>query len=95
MKLTLMTLLFVVVVMVPPVIAQEKASSTTTETGLGRWVRVEASKAPVAEVWRIFTTSEGAEEFFFLRRRRTFGWQSEDPMRSSLIPRTSSRGPRV
>jgi uncharacterized protein YndB with AHSA1/START domain len=65
MKLTLPTLLFVVLVVAAPVIAQEKASSTATETRLGRWVRVEATvKAPVAEVWRVFTTSEGAEEFF-------------------------------
>ena len=65
MKLTLMTLLFVVVVVEPAAIAPEKANSPTTETGLGRWVRVEATvKAPVVEVWRVFTTSEGAEEFF-------------------------------
>jgi uncharacterized protein YndB with AHSA1/START domain len=63
MKLTLMTLLMVVVVVAPPLIAQENANSSGT--GLGRWVRVEATvKAPVAEVWRVFTTSEGAEEFF-------------------------------
>jgi uncharacterized protein YndB with AHSA1/START domain len=60
MKVTLMTLLLVVM---PPLIAQENANSA--ETGLGRWVRVEATvKAPVPEVWRVFTTSEGAEEFF-------------------------------
>jgi uncharacterized protein YndB with AHSA1/START domain len=41
------------------------SNKTATETGLGRWVRVEASvKAPVADVWRLFTMSEGAEEFF-------------------------------
>jgi uncharacterized protein YndB with AHSA1/START domain len=65
MKLTFMTLLLVVVVVMSPVIAQEKANSPATETSLGRWVRVEATvNAPVAEVWRVFTTSEGAEEFF-------------------------------
>src|SRR5277367_1221310 len=65
MTRTLMTLLLVTVVVVVPVIAQKKTNSTATETGLGRWVRVEVTvKAPVAEVWRVWTTSEGAEEFF-------------------------------
>lgn len=33
--------------------------------GLGRMVRVEGDvNAPVPEVWRVFTTPEGAEEFF-------------------------------
>src|SRR6185437_10414708 len=33
--------------------------------GLGRMVRVEGDvNAPVSDVWRVFTTSEGAEEFF-------------------------------
>lgn len=33
--------------------------------GSGRMVRVEGDvNAPVPEVWRVFTTSEGAEEFF-------------------------------
>jgi uncharacterized protein YndB with AHSA1/START domain len=65
MKLTLMALLLLGVVVLPPAIAQVKANSTPTLRGLGRWVRVEATvKAPVAEVWRVFTTSKGAEEFF-------------------------------
>jgi uncharacterized protein YndB with AHSA1/START domain len=57
--------LLLVVVAVNPVIAQEKTDRSAIETGPGRWVRVEASvKAPVGEVWRVFTTSQGAEEFF-------------------------------
>ena len=33
--------------------------------GFGRMVRVQGDvRAPVREVWRVFTTSEGAEEFF-------------------------------
>ncbi len=36
--------------------------------GFGRMVRVEGDvNAPVPEVWRVFTTSEGAEEFFAQR----------------------------
>lgn len=45
--------------------AQATPLATTAPTGAGRVVRVEANvKAPVSEVWRVFTTSEGAEEFF-------------------------------
>ncbi len=65
MKYPLMLLSLAAAVAVNPVTAQEASNKTTTEPGLGRWVRVEATvKAPVAEVWRVFTTSEGAEEFF-------------------------------
>jgi uncharacterized protein YndB with AHSA1/START domain len=66
MKLILMTLLLVLLVVAPPPgIAQEKANGPATESGLGRRVRVEATvRAPVPEVWRVFTTSEGAKEFF-------------------------------
>ena len=64
MKYTLMPLFLAAVVVVNPVTAQETLNNTVTESP-GRWVRVEATvKAPVAEVWRIFTTSKGAEEFF-------------------------------
>jgi uncharacterized protein YndB with AHSA1/START domain len=60
-----MTLPLVAVVVASLMTAQEKPNRTATETGLGRWVRVEVTvKAPVAEVWRVWTTSEGAEEFF-------------------------------
>ena len=35
------------------------------KTGPSRAVRVEATvKAPISEVWRVWTTSQGAEEFF-------------------------------
>jgi uncharacterized protein YndB with AHSA1/START domain len=65
MKYTLMPLFLAAVVVVNPVTAQETLNNTVTESGLGRWVRVDATvKAPVAEVWRVFTTSRGAEEFF-------------------------------
>jgi uncharacterized protein YndB with AHSA1/START domain len=44
---------------------QNATHPTTTPTGSGRAVRVEANiSAPVSEVWRVFTTSQGAEEFF-------------------------------
>jgi hypothetical protein len=65
MKHILATLFLTAVLAVNPVTAQERSNTTAAKTGLGRWVRVEATvKAPVAEVWRVFTTSQGAEEFF-------------------------------
>ena len=48
-----------------PGIAQEKPSPSTAERESARVVRVEATiDAPVSEVWRLWTTSQGAEEFF-------------------------------
>ena len=45
--------------------AQRPASVMTAEPGGVRAVRVEATiNAPVSEVWRVWTTSNGAEEFF-------------------------------
>jgi uncharacterized protein YndB with AHSA1/START domain len=46
-------------------IAQIAPSTTATSTATGRVVRVEGIvNGPISEVWRVFTTSEGAEEFF-------------------------------
>ena len=65
MKYTLIPLFLATVVVVNPVTALEALNNAATESGLGRSVRVGATvKAPVAEVWRVFTSSEGAEEFF-------------------------------
>src|SRR6266404_8316275 len=64
-KYVLMMLFLAAAVAAGHTTAQEKPNMKAAETGLGRWVRVEATvKAPVAEVWRVLTTSEGAEEFF-------------------------------
>lgn len=64
MKYALMTVLLVAA-LPGPATAQEKSNIVTAETGGVRAVRVEGTvKIPVAEVWRVFTTSEGAEEFF-------------------------------
>ena len=64
MKNTLMPLFLAAVVVVNPVTAQETLNNTATESP-GRWVRVDGTvKAPVTDVWRVFTTSKGAEEFF-------------------------------
>jgi uncharacterized protein YndB with AHSA1/START domain len=65
MKYTLPMLFVVVLAAATCLTAQERSNTTATDAGLGRWIRVEATvKAPVAEVWRLFTTSQGAEEFF-------------------------------
>ncbi len=45
--------------------ADKKHQAAPAGTGAARAVRVEGTvNAPVAEVWRVWTTSEGAEEFF-------------------------------
>ncbi len=65
MKYIPMTLFLAMAVAVSPAIAQEKSTITAAETGPARAVRVEGTiKAPVSEVWRVWTTSQGAEEFF-------------------------------
>jgi uncharacterized protein YndB with AHSA1/START domain len=65
MKYVLMTLYLAAVVAGSPTRTQEKPSVTAAQTVSARWVRVVGTlKAPVSEVWRVFTTSRGAEEFF-------------------------------
>ena len=65
MKYTLMISFLAAVLVVSLTTAQEKQNMTTADASPARWVRVEATvKAPVGEVWRVWTTSEGAEEFF-------------------------------
>ena|SRR6185437_13479955 len=52
--------------------------------GLGRMVRVEGDvNAPVSDVWRVFTTSEGAEDFS--PKRPISNLRSADLMKSSSI----------
>jgi uncharacterized protein YndB with AHSA1/START domain len=54
-----------VVFTVSPTTAQEEPNITAADPGRARAVRVEATiKAPISEVWRVWTTSQGAEEFF-------------------------------
>lgn len=61
----LVTTLLLLAVAVTPATAQKKQSMTTVQTCPARAVHVEATvNAPVAEVWRVWTTSLGAEEFF-------------------------------
>jgi uncharacterized protein YndB with AHSA1/START domain len=48
-----------------PSTGQNTPYATPTPTGTGRMLRVEGDiNTPVSEAWRVFTTSEGAEEFF-------------------------------
>jgi uncharacterized protein YndB with AHSA1/START domain len=65
MKYILPTLFLVALAAVDSTTAQERTNRTAVETGPARAVRVEATiKAPVIEVWRVWTTSQRAEEFF-------------------------------
>jgi uncharacterized protein YndB with AHSA1/START domain len=64
-KYRLATLFLAVITVVAPAIGQERANGTAVEASAGRAVRVEGTvDAPVREVWRVWTTSDGAEEFF-------------------------------
>lgn len=52
-------------VVLPLAAAQNMPYATNSSTASGRMVRVEGDvNAPVSEVWRVFATSKGAEEFF-------------------------------
>src|SRR3984893_5001978 len=65
MKYILMTLFVASVLATSLATAQEKPNMMAAKTGPARVVRVEATaKAPISEVWRVWTTSQGAEEFF-------------------------------
>ena len=65
MKYPLTTMLLAAAVTVSAATAQDGSGSTVPGTNPVRAVRVEGIiKAPVAEVWRVWTTSAGAEEFF-------------------------------
>ena len=56
---------FALAMVLRPAIGQKRSDGTPAESGVARAVRVEGTiKAPVCEVWRVWTTSEGAEEFF-------------------------------
>lgn len=64
MKFSLYALFLALLSLTLPSSGQNQPSPTTS-TSPGRVVRVEGNvTAPVSEVWRVFTTSEGAEEFF-------------------------------
>src|SRR5260370_21699860 len=61
----ILPILLLALVVVNPVTAQERSNRTAAETGPARCVRADATvKAPISEVWRVWTTSHGAEELF-------------------------------
>ena len=65
MKYVSMTLFSAALAVVSTTTAQERPNMRAAGASSARWVRAEAIvKAPVDEVWRVWTTSEGAEEFF-------------------------------
>jgi uncharacterized protein YndB with AHSA1/START domain len=65
MKYAGTALFLAVAVVLCPAVLQGNSIATDGKTGQPRTVRVEGVvNAPVSEVWRVFTTSEGAMEFF-------------------------------
>ena len=67
MKTIVIPALFVAAAVLVPstAAAQEERGQLTAKAASERAVRVEATiHAPVSEVWRVWTTSAGAEEFF-------------------------------
>lgn len=65
MKYVLMSSALAAVVGVSGSASQERSDTRAAETLSSRAVRAEATiQAPVSDVWRVWTTSQGAEEFF-------------------------------
>jgi uncharacterized membrane protein len=65
MRILFTTISLAAVLAASPSFAQQVSNTSSTEAGKPRVVRVEATiNAPVSEVWRVWTTSKGAEEFF-------------------------------
>ena len=64
-KFRLGTFFLAAMTVLSPATGQETSKVTAADVSSGRAVRVEGTvNAPVREVWRVWTTSEGAEEFF-------------------------------
>jgi uncharacterized protein YndB with AHSA1/START domain len=65
MRTILFTIFAGAVIAVFPMAGQAVSSGSTAQPGNPRALRVQGVvNAPVAQVWRVWTTSEGAEEFF-------------------------------
>lgn len=65
MKYVLMSSALAAVMAVSGSASQERSDRRAAETLSSRAVRAEATiQAPVSDVWRVWTTSQGAEEFF-------------------------------
>ena len=76
---------------VRPGIAQENLNPLAVEMESARAVRVEATiDAPVSEVWRLWTTSQGAEEFF--AQKANIGLAIGGPYEIQFDPRDETSG---
>lgn len=65
MKYVLMSSALAAVMAVSGSATQERSDTSAAETFSSRAVRAEATiRAPVSDVWRVWTTSQGAQEFF-------------------------------
>jgi uncharacterized protein YndB with AHSA1/START domain len=77
--------------LVRPGIAQENLNPLAVEKESARVVRVEATiDAPVSEVWRLWTTSQGAEEFF--AQKANIGLAIGGPYEIQFDPRDETSG---
>src|SRR5580700_947341 len=76
---------------VRPGIAQENSNPLAVEMESARAVRVEATiDAPVSEVWRLWTTSQGAEEFF--AQKANIGLAIGGPYEIQFDPKNEQSG---
>jgi uncharacterized protein YndB with AHSA1/START domain len=72
-------------------IAPKNSTSAAAEQAPARAVRVEATiDAPVSEVWRVWTTSRGAEEFF--AQQANIGLAIGGPYEIQFDPRDDTSG---
>ena len=77
--------------LVRPGIAQRSLDPAQAEKESRRAVRVEATiNAPVSEVWRLWTTSNGAEEFF--AQKANIGLAIGGPYEIQFDPRDETSG---
>jgi hypothetical protein len=76
---------------VRPGIAQENLNPLAVEKESARAVRVEVTiDAPVSEVWRLWTTPQGAEEFF--AQKANIGLAIGGPYEIQFDPRDETSG---
>lgn len=91
MKSLPLTLLLALGSLTFPLRAQNAPYTSATAAGSGRVVRVEGNvRAPVSEVWRVFTTSQGAEEFF--AQKANIGLAIGGPYEIQFDPRDERSG---
>ncbi len=93
MKLAQSVFLTILGLLTLPLGARSAPPATAAPNTSGRVVRVQADvNAPMSEVWRVFTTSQGAEKFF--AQKANIVLAIGGPTRSNSIRKTSAPAPR-